>query len=654
MLTVLQSLAQRAFLAVDAVFNAIFGERLNPFYYLGAITYFLLWIVIATGLYLYAFFETSLAGAYASVEALTHGQRYVGGVMRSVHRYASDAIVLTMVLHLIRHFTFDHHRGFRWFSWVSGVALLWLVYASGVNGYMLPWDRLSQFVVTATTEWLDVLPVIGGSMTRNFIANSHVSDRLFSLLSFIHIGLPLTVLAVLWIHTQRVPGARTQPPRPLAIGIVATMLVLSLLRPAVSLAPADMSSMPATLDFDWFYLPAYVLIDGWSAARTWWLAAGATLLLVALPWLPPRFAGRQREWNLALRPDDRIIAVRAGETLLDAGLRVGLPMPFECRNGGCGVCKTTLHHGKVSLLPFQPAILSEAEIAAGKILMCCAVPLGDIEVEYLPAVGAKTLPVRQYTARVTRLEKLAADVMRVCLQVDGGVMLNYHAGQYINIVLDDGARRSFSFATAPDIEQTAAVPGEIELHVRLVEGGRFSTLVFNSMKIGDPVRFEGPLGAFTLREDSDKPIIFVAGATGFAPVKSMLEHAFRRGIKRRMILYWGVRGRGDLYLGGLARQWALDHDNFTFIPVLSEPHPDDQWTGRTGLVHEAILADFPDLSAHQVYACGSVQMVEAAHPAFVQRGISSDDCFSDAFHLAPQRPLMAGGGDMVKLGGVHG
>lgn len=657
MLTVLQSLAQRAFLAVDALFNAIFGERLNPFYYLGAITYFLLWIVIATGLYLYAFFETSLVSAYASVEALTHGQRHVGGVMRSVHRYASDAIVLTMVLHLVRHFTFDHHRGFRWVSWVSGVALLWLVYASGVNGYMLPWDRLSQFVVTATTEWLDVLPVIGGSMTRNFIANSHVSDRLFSLLSFIHIGLPLTVLAVLWIHTQPVPGARTQPPRPLAIGIVATMLVLSLVRPALSQAPADMSSVPAIIDFDWFYLPAYVLIDDWSAARTWWLAAGATLLLVALPWLPPRFAGRQRgkqEWNLALHPDDLIIAVRADETLLDAGLRAGLPMPFECRNGGCGVCKATLLHGNVSLLPFQPAILSEDEIAAGRTLLCCAVPLGDIEVEYVPPVGAKALPVRQYTARVTRLEKLAADVMRVCLQIDGGVTLNYHAGQYINIVLDDGARRSFSFAIAPDTAQTAAVPAEIELHVRLVEGGRFTTLVFNTMKVGDPIRFEGPLGAFTLREDSDKPIIFVAGATGFAPVKSMLEHAFRRGIKRRMILYWGVRSRGDLYLGGLARQWALDHDNFTFIPVLSEPRPEDQWTGRTGLVHEAILADFPDLSAHQVYACGSVQMVAAAHPAFVQHGISSDDCFSDAFHLAPQRPLMGGGADMVKLGGVHG
>ena len=152
--------------------DPIFGERLNPLYYLGAITYFLLWVVIGTGLYLYAFFETGVAVAYGSVEALTHGQWFAGGILRSFHRYASDGLVITMLLHLVRHFTFDHHRGFRWFSWVSGVVLLWLTFASGVNGYMLPWDRLAQFVVTATTEWFDALPVIGGSMTRNFITNA--------------------------------------------------------------------------------------------------------------------------------------------------------------------------------------------------------------------------------------------------------------------------------------------------------------------------------------------------------------------------------------------------------------------------------------------------------------------------------------------------
>ena len=643
----MRKIAQNGFLAVERVFTVFFGERLNPFYYLGAITYFLLWVAIASGLYLYAFFDTGVASAYPSVEALTHGQRYAGGVLRSLHRYASDALVLGMLLHLVRHFTFGRHQGFRWFSWVSGVALLWLAYASGINGYMLPWDRLSQFVVTSTTEWLDVLPVIGGSMTRNFVANANVTDRLFSLLSFIHIGLPLTLLAVLWIHTQRTPGAKTNPPRPLMIGTLASLTVLSLVKPAVSQAPADMATLVATVDFDWFYLPVYPLIEDWGPAKTWLLVLGATVLLAALPWLTLGVRGRQRTWSVAIHPDERIVTARVGETLLDAGLREGLPMPFECRNGGCGVCKATVLHGEVRLQPYQASVLTPVERAAGKTLLCCAEPLTDVEIEYVPQAGAKALPVRQHVGRVTRLEPLAADVMRVCLRLEGGAALRFHAGQYINIVLADGARRSFSFATAPHAAD------EIELHVRRVPGGRFTSEVFTAMQVGDTLRFEGPLGAFTLREDSDKPIIFVAGSTGFAPVKSMLEHAFHSGLKRRTVLYWGVRRRSDLYLGDLAAQWAREHANFTFVPVLSEPRLEDAWTGRTGLVHEAILADFPDLSAHQVYACGSVQMVEAAHPAFVRQGISSEDCFSDAFHLAPQKPLGSPHAEMVKLGGSN-
>ena len=640
--------AQNAFIALEKLFNACFGERLNPFYYLGAISYFLFWVVIATGLYIYAFFETSVASAYPSVESLTHGQWFAGGILRSLHRYASDALVLAMVLHLLRHFTFGRHRGFRWFSWVSGVAALWLAYASGINGYMLPWDRLSQFVVTTTTEWFDALPVIGGSMTRNFVSNANVSDRLFSLLSFIHIGLPLSLLAVLWIHTQRTPGAKTSPPRPLMIGTLASLAVLSLLKPALSQAPADMATQAVAIDFDWFYLPVYPLIEIWGPGQTWLVVLGATLLLAALPWLPPRLRGSAPAWSVAVHPDERILTVRAGETLLDAGLREGLPMPFECRNGGCGVCKADLLRGEVRLQPHQETVLSAAERAAGKTLLCCAEPLSDVEIGYVPQAGARALPVRRHVGRVTRLEPLAADVMRLCLRLEGGATMRFHAGQYINIVLADGAKRSFSFATAPHAAD------EIELHVRRIPGGRFTTEVFTRMKVGDTLRFEGPLGAFTLREDSGKPIIFVAGSTGFAPVKSMLEHAFHTGLKRRMVLYWGVRKRDDLYLQALAEQWAREHDNFTFVPVLSEPQPEDQWPGRTGLVHEAILADFPDLSAHQVYACGSAQMVAAAHPAFVEHGIASDDCFSDAFHLAPQRPLGTSLADMVKLGGAGG
>ena len=644
MLRGIQRLGQGAFLRVEALFNLAFGDRLNPLYYLGPISYFLFWLAAATGLYLYAFFETSVSGAYASVERLTHDHWYLGGVMRSLHRYCSDAMVITMLLHLVRHFVFDRYRAFRWFSWVSGMVLLWLVYVAGINGYMLPWDRLAQFVTIATAEWLDWLPVFNGTLVRNFVVAENFNDRLFSLLSFIHIGVPLAVLAVLWVHTQRVPQARTAPPLPIALTLTAALLVLSLLEPALSQEPADLTQAVTTIGFDWFYLPVYALIYRWSPGEVWLLVGAVTLLLAAAPWLPPkRRRGPRGGYHLLLRPDNRIIAVREGETVLDAGLREGVALPFECRNGGCGVCKATLTYGTVELGAYQADILSAEERAAGKVLLCCATPSSDIEIEYVPTTTLGRLPVRTYAARVTSLERLAPDVMRVRLQLPEGERLDFYAGQYINVLLTDGDKRRFSFATAHH-EQA-----EIELHVRLIPGGKFTTHVFTAMREGDVVRFEGPLGSFFLREDSAKPIVFVAGSTGFAPVKSMVEHAFHIGLKRSMILYWGVRRPEDLYLAELPRRWEREHANFRFVPVLSEQHPEDHWQGRSGLVHEAILADFPDLSGHQVYACGSAKMVEAAHPAFLARGMVQDDCFSDAFRL-PAR-IDSPASDLVRLGG---
>jgi NAD(P)H-flavin reductase/ferredoxin len=640
-----QRLAQSAFLDVEGLFNRLFGERLNPFYYLGAIAWFQLWIVVASGLYLYAFFETSVAAAYASVEGLTHAQPWAGGIVRSVHRYASDGMVLAMYLHLARNFVFGRHRGFRWFSWVSGVALLGLVYASGINGYMLPWDRLAQFVVTATTEWLDALPIFNGTLARNFLDAGSVNDRLFSLLSFMHIGLPLAVLALLWVHTQRVPKANTQPPRPIAIGIVAMLVGLALAKPALSQGEADLASVPQTIGLDWFYLPVYPLIYEWGLAATWGLVAAGGAIFFLLPWLPPRFArGAAGEFAISVHPDERIVAARRGETILEAGLREGLPLPFECRNGGCGKCKGIVLAGEVRLAPHQESALTTEERAVGKVLFCCAEPLGDLEIVYEPAADARPAPVQRYRARIAALERLSPDVMRVELEVDEGGKLRWHAGQYINVILEDGAKRSFSFATAP-----GAADGRFELQVRHVENGRFTTWLFGKAKVGDFVRFEGPLGAFHLREDGSKPILFVAGSTGFAPVKSMLEHAFASGIRRRMVLYWGARRRVDLYAAELCERWAREHDNFRVVPVLSDAQPEDEWRGRTGLVHQAILADYPDLSGHQVYACGSVAMVEAVAPAFTAHGLSADDCFSDAFHLAPR--VRGEAAELVRLGG---
>ncbi|HEY5637988.1 MAG TPA: 2Fe-2S iron-sulfur cluster-binding protein [Burkholderiales bacterium] len=635
---------QWSFMRVEGVFNAAFGDRLNPLYYLGPISYFLLWIAVGTGLILYALFETSVIGAYDSVDALSRDHPWSGGLLRSLHRYASDGVILTMLLHLVRHWSFDRYRGFRWFSWVSGVALLWLVYTVGINGYMLPWDRLSQFVVVATAEWFDWLPVFNGALVRNFIFTENVSDRLFSLLAFIHIGVSLVILAILWVHTQRVPQARTVPPLPIALGLTGAMVALSLAAPAMSQARADLALAVTDLEFDWFYLPAYALLYRTSPATLWMVLAGASLLFLLLPWLPPRRRALAGDLSHVLvRPDNRIVPVRDGETVLDAGLREGIAFPFDCRSGGCGRCKATLTAGRIDYGNCQPGVLTDAERADGKFLLCTAVALGDIEVAYEPETAPGGLAPRLWNARVALIEPLSHDVKRVVLNVEGGEAPEFYAGQYLNILLEDGEKRAFSFATAPRRSP------EVELQIRLIPGGRFTTHVFEAMKPGDAIRFEGPLGAFFLREESDKPIIFVAGSTGFAPVKSMVEYAFQRGMTRRMLLYWGARRLRDLYLPELPRQWAREHPNFEFIPVLSDAAPEDAWTGRTGLVHEAILEDFPDLGAYQVYACGSAGMVEAAYPAFRAHGLSADECFSDAFRLTPA--LRSEQVDLVKPGG---
>jgi len=628
----LQGFLQWFFLRMEAVGNRVFGDRLNPMYYLGATSYWMFWLVVASGLYVYVFYETGVDKTYASMESITHGQWWAGGIMRSVHRYASDAMVLTMLLHMTRHFAFDRYRSFRAFSWVTGVIVLWLVYVSGVNGFMLPWDKLAQFVVIGTTEWLDSLPVFNGILTRNFITPEAITDRLFSLLSFLHIGIPLVVMLALWVHTQRVPRAAQIPPRRLAYGLVAMLLVLALVKPVVSQAPADFHTAPTTLDFDWFYLTVYPLIYAWDPLKLWIACAGVTVLLLAMPWLPPARTGKGQAYHLTAHPGRQGAPVRAGETLLDAGLRAGIALPYECRSGGCGVCKATMIGGQVEMSGYQPSALSEEERRAGRILLCCARALSDVEFEYEENAAARGTQVATYEARVERLERLAHDVMLVALRLPEGRRIDFEAGQYLNVVLEDGARRSYSFTTPSGSTDL------VELHVRLMPGGRFTTRVFESMKVGDPVTFEGPVGSFVLHEPSDKPLIFVAGATGFAPVKSLLEQAFRMGIQRPLHLYWGVRRRRDLYLTELPQQWAREHPNFHFVPVLSEPAPEDEWTGRIGLVHEAILADFPDLSGFSVYACGSVRMVEAARPAFVAQGLHEDACFSDAFTPAGGAP----------------
>ncbi len=631
----IQGLLRWLFMQVEALFNRAFGDRLNPLYHLGATSFFLFWIVAGTGLYLYAFFDTSVNGAYRSVEALTHGQWFAGGIIRSVHRFASDAMVMTMIVHMLRYFAFDRLRGFRWFSWVTGVALIWLIYIAGANGYMLPWDQLAQFVTVASFEWLDSLPSFSGTLIRNFIYAESVSDRLFSLLVFIHIGAPLLALLMMWVHVQRVPKASTQPPRPIAISVVVMLLLMAALLPVFSQGgQANLAVEPNTLELDWFLLGLYPLVYAWPSAALWGLVLGLTAILLLLPWAPGRRSGRGKQAvQMTVHPGATHIEVQPGETLLEAGLRADLALRYDCRSGGCGLCVCTVLNGRVDHGDFQPAVLTEAMRARGETLMCCAVPLEDVEIEAeLLGKGGRAV-ARSYQGRVTRMDRLTGDVMRVMVALPDGEKVDFAAGQYLNIVLEDGQRRAFSFASAP------GASSEIELHVRLVPGGRFTTHVFDAMKVGDKLNFDAPLGDFTLRE-SERPILFVAGATGFAPVKSIVEDAFARGVKRPMRLYWGVRAQQDLYMLDLAETWQREHANFEVIAVLSDGSEGDGWAGRRGLVHEAILADFPDLSGHEVYACGSVKMVENAVPAFMAQGLGESHCFSDAF--TPTAPTQAG------------
>ena len=634
MIALVQRALRGAFMGAEAVFNRAFGDRLNPLYHLGAITFFLFWIVGATGVVLYAFFDTSVEGAYRSVQAITEGAFGLGGVLRTVHRHATDAMLLTMAIHLARHFAFDRLRGFRWFSWVTGVVLLWLAYIAGANGYMLPWDRLAQFVTQASFEWLDWLPGFGGTLIRNFITAEHVSDRLFSLFVFIHVGVSLAMLLLMWVHVQRVPKAATQPPRPIALALGVTLIVLALAAPVASQGPVDLATAPAALSLDWFVLPVFPLIYAWSPQATWALVGGATLVLVVLPWLPPRRAGQPRQ--VTMHPGPVRVSARAGETLLEAGLRAGVALPYDCRAGGCGVCLCTVLHGRVDLGAYQAAALTPAMRARGQALMCCASPLEDVELEVegvtALAVGDATAAPRRWTATVQSMQRLAPDLMRLHLALPPGQHIDFVAGQYLNIVLDDGARRAFSFANPPpDPAAPPSTAGDVvELHVRRIPGGRFTTHVFEAMQVGDRVEFEGPIGRFALH-DGERPILFVAGATGFAPIKSILEDAFRRGITRPMTLYWGVRTAADLYLVDEVERWQREHANFRFVPVLSHADDDPTWAGRRGLVHEAMLADHPDLRGYEVYACGSVQMVQAAVPDFLQHGLDAQFCFSDAF-----------------------
>lgn len=334
--------------------------------------------------------------------------------------------------------------------------------------------------------------------------------------------------------------------------------------------------------------------------------------------------------TVTVTPSGRQFSVEDDEFVLDAALRQGVVLPYGCKNGACGSCKAKVVEGSVQMDAHSDKALKPAEATEGYALMCCAKPQGDITIESRVVAAAGDIPVRKMPCRIASIERAAPDVAIVKLQLPANERLQYLAGQFVELLLRDGSRRSYSMACAPHLAE------QLELHIRHMPGGRFTDALFGAaqpaVKERDILRFEGPLGTFFLREDSDKPIVLLASGTGFAPIKAVIEHARFKDVRRPMVLYWGGRRPQDLYMNALCEQWAAEMPNFRYVPVVSDALPEDLWQGRTGFVHRAVMEDFPDLSGHQVYACGAPVVIDAARSEYTaQCGLPGDEFFADSF-----------------------
>ncbi len=333
-------------------------------------------------------------------------------------------------------------------------------------------------------------------------------------------------------------------------------------------------------------------------------------------------------FKIEIQPSGHRFQAEPGETILDAAERQGINLPYGCRNGMCGTCAGTLTQGRVRY-PDEVQQAMEGK-PADQCLTCQAVPESDLSLVIHEVEDAKEIEVRTFPCKVDEKQRLALDVERVYLTLPEGQRLQFLAGQYLDFLLADGRRRAFSIANAPHDD------ARIELHIRHVPGGEFTEYVFEQMQVGDILSVQAPMGGFYLREESDRPLILMAGGTGFAPLKAMIEHAFHLGVERPMHLYWGVRTEADLYLPELPRQWAREKGFFQYTPVLSEP--DAGWGGRTGWVHEAVVADHPDMAPYDLYMSGPPPMVFAGKEAFLAAGLEESHMYSDVFEWAKDSP----------------
>lgn len=337
-------------------------------------------------------------------------------------------------------------------------------------------------------------------------------------------------------------------------------------------------------------------------------------------------------YQLTIQPSGLICDAKAYDTLLDSAIAAGVNLPYGCKNGACGSCKGKIISGKVDYGDNVGSALTATDIAAGRALFCCARPLSDVVIEHRELAIGLTQP-RILPTRIEQKKFLSHDVMALFLKLASSEHLQFKAGQYIEFLLKDGKRRAFSMANAPHIDQM------LELHIRRVPGGEFTEFVFEEMQEKAIMRIEAPIGQFYLREETDKPVIMLAGGTGFAPIKSIIEYMLHNQISRDIKLYWGARTLADFYMAELAIAWAQQNTHIEFIPVLSNALDTDVWAGRTGLVHQAVLDDLgtrlnADLSQYEVYCCGAPAMVDIAQASFVAAGLPVEAYFADAFSFA--------------------
>lgn len=336
-------------------------------------------------------------------------------------------------------------------------------------------------------------------------------------------------------------------------------------------------------------------------------------------------------FQITVEPSGRTFQADADEILLTAGIRQGIGLPYGCKDGACGSCKCKVVSGEVVMGEHQAKALTPEEAAQGLILTCRSTAKSDLVLESKQVVEEGAFAIKKMPVRIFSLERRTSDVMIVKLQVPAGDLMKYRAGQYVDFLLRDGSRRSYSMANAPHTV-TPETP-HIELHIRHMAGGVFTDHVFGAMKEKEIQRIEGPQGSFFLRE-SEKPMVFLASGTGFAPIKALIEEMRSKAVNRSVSFYWGARRPVDLYMHEWVLEQALEMPNLTYIPVVSDALESDAWSGRTGFVHKAVVEDFKNLSNYQVYACGAPVVVDSAKTAYAAMGLPEDEFYADSFTSA--------------------